>query len=81
LGDVIQFSRYAQMLAAKGVKVVLEAPPPLAPILFGLDGVHQVYISGETPPAHDFHYPIMSLLTLPGFHVHQSRPPTGSAQS
>ena len=61
LGDVIQFSRYAQMLAAKGVKVVLEAPPPLAPILFGLDGVHQVYISGETPPAHDFHYPIMSL--------------------
>jgi tetratricopeptide (TPR) repeat protein len=32
LGDVIQFSRYAQMLAAKGVKVVLEAPPPLAPL-------------------------------------------------
>ena len=61
MGDVIQFSRYVRPLADKGVRVVLEALPALVPVLSSLERVCQLYRSGEAPPAHDFHYPIMSL--------------------
>lgn len=62
LGDAIQFCRYAPMVAARGARVVLEVQRPLARLLATVDGVHQVTIRGEPPPAYDFH---CSLLSLP----------------
>ena len=61
LGDTIQFCRYAAMVAARGVQVVLEVQPPLKSLLAGLDGVDRVVGRGEPTPAHDLHCSLMSL--------------------
>ena len=60
-GDTIQFVRYAPMVAALGATVMLEVPPPLAPLMQGMPGVAQVIAGGETLPAFDFQCPLMSL--------------------
>ena len=61
LGDLLMFSRYARLLRERGARVVLEAHPPLAALLQGMDGVDQVIALGEALPPHDYHVPIMSL--------------------
>jgi tetratricopeptide (TPR) repeat protein len=61
LGDNIQFCRYVPLLAALGVKVVLEAHPPLVALLSTLDGVAQITVRGETPPAFDYYCPLLSV--------------------
>jgi len=60
-GDTIQFCRYAPLVAARGFKVVLEVPAPLQRLLGSLEGVSQVVVQGEPPPAFDLHCPMLSL--------------------
>jgi tetratricopeptide (TPR) repeat protein len=62
LGDVIQFSRYAPLVAARGARVIVGAHPPLKPLLQTLDGVDQVIGNGEPLPPFDLQ---CSLLSLP----------------
>ena len=61
LGDAIQFCRYAPRVAARGARVVLEAPRPLLRLLSGLAGVDRLVATGDSPPAFDLHCPLMSL--------------------
>jgi len=61
LGDTIQFSRYAELVAARGARVVLEVPPALKRLLAALRGVHQVLAIGESLPSFDCHCPLLSL--------------------
>jgi tetratricopeptide (TPR) repeat protein len=61
LGDTLQFCRYARHVSALGARVILEVQQPLLRLLHGLDGVSEVVIRNNTPPAFDFHCPLMSL--------------------
>jgi tetratricopeptide (TPR) repeat protein len=59
LGDTIQMSRYASLLAARGADVIMEVQPPLAHLMAGL--APRVLAQGQALPAFDFHCPMMSL--------------------
>lgn len=62
LGDSIQFSRYATLLAKRGARVFLEVPRPLAELLAGVEGVSRIVpVGDELPAGIDFHCPLMSL--------------------
>ncbi|HSD39167.1 MAG TPA: tetratricopeptide repeat-containing glycosyltransferase family protein [Rhodocyclaceae bacterium] len=61
LGDTIQFSRYAALLAERGVTVVLEVQALLARLLGSLDSVTTVVARGEPLPPTDFHFPLLSM--------------------
>lgn len=60
-GDALNFVRYAPLLAARGARVLLECPRPLARLFGTVAGVAQVVIRGETPPPFDYWSPLMSL--------------------
>ncbi|WP_158240471.1 tetratricopeptide repeat protein [Telmatospirillum siberiense] len=60
-GDVIQFVRYAPLVAARGGTVVVEAYPPLARLLDSLDGTLRIVAAGDPLPPFDCHLPLMSL--------------------
>jgi TPR repeat/Tetratricopeptide repeat/Glycosyltransferase family 9 (heptosyltransferase) len=60
-GDVLQFCRYARLLAEQGAEVVLEARAPLVSLLADLDGVSRLVTLGGSLPAFDYHCPLMSL--------------------
>ncbi|WP_161993694.1 tetratricopeptide repeat protein [Muricoccus nepalensis] len=61
LGDTIQMLRYIPLAAARGARVVLEAPRPLHPLLHGLPGLHAFFGLGEPTPDHDAQCPLLSL--------------------
>jgi len=61
LGDAIQFSRYAKLVAGLGAKVLLEVPGSLMGLFEGLAGVSELIEQGSTLPEFDFHCPLMSL--------------------
>jgi tetratricopeptide (TPR) repeat protein len=61
LGDSVQFCRYASLAAARGLRVTLEAPPPLVRLLQSLSGVDLVVESGKPLPPFDLHCPMLSL--------------------
>ena len=61
LGDVIQFCRYAQQVAALGARVVLEVQPALKTLLANLAGVTTLISQGDALPAFDYHCPLLSL--------------------
>ncbi|MBS1207998.1 MAG: tetratricopeptide repeat family protein [Proteobacteria bacterium] len=63
LGDTLQFCRYANMLAAQGAEVLLESWPALHSLLARVEGISQIVLRGDVPPATDFCVP---LLDLPG---------------
>jgi hypothetical protein len=60
-GDILQFARYAPLLARRGAEVVIEAYPDLAALLRTVDGVADV-IEYETATPHDL---LTSMLSLP----------------
>jgi tetratricopeptide (TPR) repeat protein len=60
-GDTIQFIRYAPLVAARGARVIVEAPTPLKGLVSAVEGVSGVIARGETVPGCDLHCPLMSL--------------------
>jgi tetratricopeptide (TPR) repeat protein len=61
LGDVLQFSRYAPLVAERGAQVVLEVYPAVGRLMRRLPGVDQVVEYGSALPAYDLQTPLMSL--------------------
>jgi hypothetical protein len=61
LGDTIQFSRYAALVASRGARVILEVQPRLRALLDGLTGADRIVARGDPIPAFDFHCPIFDL--------------------
>lgn len=61
LGDTLQFCRYAPLVRARGARVILEAPRPLARLLATLDGVDRVITAGDVFPPFDLQCPLLSL--------------------
>ena len=62
LGDVIQFARYAPMVARRGAQVVVYVPPRLVPLLQRLPDVSEVVPADRPGPRTDW---ICSLIDLP----------------
>jgi Flp pilus assembly protein TadD len=60
-GDTLQFCRYAQLVAARGARVVLEVPPALKSLCQTLAGVDTLLDYTEGLPPFDFQTPLMSL--------------------
>ena len=60
-GDTLQFCRYVPLAAAKGLRVILEVPQPLARLLRSLPGVDRLVTCGETLPQFDLHCPMLSM--------------------
>jgi tetratricopeptide (TPR) repeat protein len=61
LGDTFQFIRYAPLVAGRGAKVIFECYGHMASLMRGVDGIHQLIVSGEELPAFDVHCPLLSL--------------------
>ena len=61
LGNIIQFARYATLLAQRGARVVFESPACLVNLLKTVPGIDQVIADGEVPPTYHFHASIMDL--------------------
>jgi tetratricopeptide (TPR) repeat protein len=59
-GDVLQFCRYAPLVAAEA-NVVLEVPPPLGRLFTRLAGRGQLIAKGDALPKFDLHCPLLSL--------------------
>ena len=60
-GDALNFVRYVPLVAARGARVLLESPKPLARLFGTVAGVDRVVLRGETPPPFDYWSPLMSL--------------------
>jgi tetratricopeptide (TPR) repeat protein len=60
-GDMLQFVRYAPLVAERCAAVVLECLPQLKSLLKGVNGVRQVVAKGEALPQFAAHLPLMSL--------------------
>ncbi len=61
LGDTIQFIRYVPILAAQGVRVLVECPAALLQLLQGVAGITQLIPQGDPLPDFDYHISLMSL--------------------
>jgi tetratricopeptide (TPR) repeat protein len=60
-GDIIQFARYASLVARRHGEVILACPKPLRGLLETVPGVRQVVTSRDTIPHFDVHAPLLSL--------------------
>lgn len=60
LGDTLQFLRFAMQLHEGGATVILEVQPLLRAFLARAMSF-KVIAQNETPPEHDYHFPLMSL--------------------
>jgi len=61
LGDILQFCRYAKIVAAHGATVILQVPAALKTVLSGLAGVTRLITDDDPLPALDLHCPLLSL--------------------
>ena len=66
LGDAIHFIRLVPLLAARGARVIVQAPPPLASLFRSVDGASEAVAAGEPLPAHDAWLPLLSLAGVLG---------------
>ncbi len=64
--DILQFVRYAPLVAARGGRVMVLCPRPLARLVATADGVDEVAVAGKRPPGFDLHHPLMDLPTVFG---------------
>jgi tetratricopeptide (TPR) repeat protein len=69
LGDMIQFARYAPLLARQGAHVCLQTYPRLKALMQTLNGVDTVIADGEREPACDIVTPLLSLPLVFGTQV------------
>jgi tetratricopeptide (TPR) repeat protein len=60
-GDVIQFCRYARLVADLGARVIMEVAKPLANLMKELAGVSELVIKGDALPQFDYQCPLLSL--------------------
>jgi len=60
-GDVLQFARYARLLAQRGATVILEVQPGLQRWCAALPGVAECVAKGDELPGFDMVVPMMSL--------------------
>lgn len=63
LGDMLQFVRFAPMVAALCKHVVIEVQKPLVPLFKASFPQQTVIAKGDLPPPFDLHCPLMSLLS------------------
>ncbi len=61
VGDTMQFIRFAQMVQARGARVIVECNTQLTRLLTGMPGIHQVIGRTSPIPPHDAHIPLLSL--------------------
>ena len=61
VGDALQFVRFAAVLATGGVRVVVQAPASLAPLLATAPGVADTVATGAPLPPCDAELPLLSL--------------------
>lgn len=61
LGDTLHFCRYAPLAAARGLRIILEAPKPLTRLLRSLPGVDRIVAQGQPLPPFDLHCPMLSM--------------------
>ena len=67
LGDIIQYARYAPLVAEAGARVVLACKPRLVGLLRRIPGIDSVVPDDEPPPRTDWH---CSLLDVPAVWEH-----------
>ena len=60
-GDMIQFARYAPLLAARGARVIVQTYVELTALMRTLEGVERVVALGEREPPADIVTPLASL--------------------
>lgn len=61
LGDVLQFSRFIEVVASMGGRVIAEVYPALRRLIATIPGVADVIVPGEQPPSFDLHLPLLSV--------------------
>jgi tetratricopeptide (TPR) repeat protein/glycosyltransferase involved in cell wall biosynthesis len=61
MGDIIQFIRYAPLVAQLGGDVIVECHPPLLNLLKHVPGIRQLVPYGSNLPDFDVHAPLLSL--------------------
>lgn len=61
IGDSFNFIRYAQPMAERGARVIVEAHAPSAGLIASAPGVAQTFVQGQPPPPFDFEVPVASL--------------------
>jgi tetratricopeptide (TPR) repeat protein len=60
-GDILQFIRYAPLVAGCGGRVVVECQPELARLFQTLPGIDQIVCPGDALPKFELQCPLMSL--------------------